>query len=73
MVDKRPVLTQQQMEDEKLSLTNRDECAHVYLRLRDCRFENFFLPWKCTEKRNALFRCEEKEYDYMILYPLLFI
>lgn len=65
-IARRPVLTQQQMEDYGIPLASRDECAHVLVKLEACRTENFSLPWKCVEKRNAYFRCEEKEYDVCI-------
>ena len=44
------VLTQQEMEDD-----------NIPQKLLACRHTNFFLPWKCVEKRNALIRCEEYE------------
>jgi NADH dehydrogenase (ubiquinone) 1 beta subcomplex subunit 7 len=50
------------MEDGRLPLYTRDFCAHVLLRLNQCRFETFYLPWKCTEKRNAYLRCEAEEF-----------
>lgn len=64
MIARRPVLTQQQMEDFKIPLASRDECAHVLVKLSECRTATFYLPWKCVEKRNAYLRCEEKEYAF---------
>lgn len=66
LIARRPVLTQQQMEDYGIPLASRDECSHVLVKLAACRTENFHLPWKCVEKRNAYFRCEEKEYAKLV-------
>jgi hypothetical protein len=35
------------MSDNKLPLAYRDSCAHLAIPLNKCRFENFYLPWRC--------------------------
>ena len=40
--------TREQMSEAKLPLPYRDSCAHLLIPLNRCRFEEFYLPWKCV-------------------------
>jgi hypothetical protein len=40
------------MRDAKLPLQYRDSCAHLLIPLNRCRFETWYMPWKC-EVRDA--------------------
>lgn len=35
------------MRDAKLPLAYRDSCANLLIPLNRCRFETYYLPWKC--------------------------
>ncbi len=35
------------MSAAKLPLQYRDSCAHLLIPLNRCRFETYYLPWKC--------------------------
>lgn len=36
------------MSDAKLPLAYRDSCAHLLIPLNKCRYNEFYLPWKCV-------------------------
>lgn len=36
------------MSAARLPLAYRDSCAHLAIPLNRCRFENYYLPWKCV-------------------------
>lgn len=35
------------MSAAKLPLAYRDSCAHLLIPLNRCRYEEYYLPWKC--------------------------
>lgn len=35
------------MSEARLPLQYRDSCAHLAIPLNRCRFETYYLPWKC--------------------------
>ena len=35
------------MSEARLPLQYRDSCAHLLIPLNRCRYEEFYLPWKC--------------------------
>jgi NADH dehydrogenase (ubiquinone) 1 beta subcomplex subunit 7 len=35
------------MSAARLPLPYRDSCAHLLIPLNRCRFEEYYLPWKC--------------------------
>jgi len=35
------------MSAAKLPLAYRDSCAHLLIPLNRCRFDTYYLPWKC--------------------------
>lgn len=35
------------MRDAKLPIAYRDSCANLLIPLNNCRFETYYLPWKC--------------------------
>ena len=41
------VATRKEMSDAKLPLRYRDSCAHLLIPLNRCRFEEYYMPWKC--------------------------
>jgi len=47
------------MRDAKLPLAYRDSCANLLIPLNRCRFETYYMPWKCEVRltvysKNAL-------------------
>lgn len=46
-VQPRPEATREEMRDAKLPLAYRDSCANLLIPLNRCRFETYYLPWKC--------------------------
>ena len=36
------------MSEARLPLQYRDSCAHLLIPLNRCRFEEYYLPWKCV-------------------------
>ena len=41
-------VTREQMSEAKLPLAYRDSCAHLLIPLNRCRFEEYYMPWKCV-------------------------
>ncbi|CAI6332372.1 unnamed protein product [Periconia digitata] len=41
------------MSAAKLPLAYRDSCAHLLIPLNRCRFNEYYLPWKCEVRRSA--------------------
>ena len=40
--------TREQMSEARLPLAYRDSCAHLLIPLNRCRFEEYYMPWKCV-------------------------
>lgn len=40
------------MSDARLPLPYRDSCAHLLIPLNRCRFNEYYLPWKCEVGRD---------------------
>ncbi|KAH8807996.1 NADH-ubiquinone oxidoreductase B18 subunit-domain-containing protein [Xylogone sp. PMI_703] len=53
--------TRQQMSDAKLPLAYRDSCANLLIPLNRCRYEEFYLPWKCETERHSYEKCQEEQ------------
>ena len=43
------------MSEAKLPLAYRDSCANLLIPLNRCRFETYYLPWKCEVRISCLF------------------
>ncbi len=39
--------------DARIPPNFRDNCVDLLLQLNRCRFENFYLPWKCEHERHV--------------------
>jgi len=46
--------TRAEMSAAKLPLAYRDQCAHLLIPLNKCRYDNYYLPWRCSV-RSLLF------------------
>jgi hypothetical protein len=42
------------MRDAKLPIAYRDSCAHLLIPLNRCRYDTYYLPWKCTVSLDSL-------------------
>ena len=40
--------TREEMSAAKLPLQYRDQCAHLLIPLNKCRYDNYYLPWRCN-------------------------
>jgi hypothetical protein len=38
----------------RLPLAYRDNCAHLLVPLNKCRYDTFYLPWKCEVTPNMI-------------------
>lgn len=43
------------MREAKLPLAYRDSCASLLIPLNNCRFETYYLPWKCEVRLRGLY------------------
>jgi NADH dehydrogenase (ubiquinone) 1 beta subcomplex subunit 7 len=39
--------TREAMSEARLPLAYRDSCANLLIPLNRCRYEEYYLPWKC--------------------------
>ncbi|KAF1343729.1 NADH-ubiquinone oxidoreductase B18 subunit-domain-containing protein [Delphinella strobiligena] len=54
--------TRSQMSDAKLPIPYRDSCAHLLIPLNRCRYEEYYLPWKCENERHTYEKCQYEEF-----------
>ncbi|RPA85617.1 NADH-ubiquinone oxidoreductase B18 subunit [Ascobolus immersus RN42] len=55
-------MSQEDMAAARLPIAYRDRCAHLLAPLNRCRFENFYLPWKCMDERHGYEKCQYEEF-----------
>jgi hypothetical protein len=44
--------TREAMSEARLPIQYRDSCANLLIPLNRCRYETYYLPWKCEVCRN---------------------
>ncbi|KAG9194162.1 hypothetical protein G6011_04197 [Alternaria panax] len=54
--------TREEMSAAKLPLPYRDSCAHLLIPLNRCRYEEYYLPWKCENERHSYEKCQYDEF-----------
>jgi NADH dehydrogenase (ubiquinone) 1 beta subcomplex subunit 7 len=54
--------TREEMSAAKLPLAYRDSCAHLLIPLNRCRYEEYYLPWKCENERHTYEKCQYEEF-----------
>jgi hypothetical protein len=59
--------TREEMSAAKLPLAYRDSCANLLIPLNRCRYEEYYLPWKCEV------RCEISISAYATLLTILLL
>ena len=45
--------TRAEMSAAKLPLAYRDQCAHLLIPLNKCRYDNYYLPWRCSVRSHS--------------------
>ncbi|OCL01978.1 hypothetical protein AOQ84DRAFT_434611 [Glonium stellatum] len=50
------------MSEARLPLAYRDSCAHLLIPLNRCRYEEYYLPWKCENERHSYEKCQYEEF-----------
>lgn len=45
--DRVTAATREEMSAARVPLAYRDSCAHLLIPLNKCRYEEYYLPWKC--------------------------
>lgn len=53
------------MSEAKLPLAYRDSCANLLIPLNRCRYETYYLPWKCEV--SAMEEGWIREDDYVLM------
>ncbi|KAF2201657.1 hypothetical protein GQ43DRAFT_440407 [Delitschia confertaspora ATCC 74209] len=54
--------TREEMSAARLPLAYRDSCAHLLIPLNRCRYEEYYLPWKCESERHTYEKCQYDEF-----------
>ncbi|EOD52294.1 putative NADH-ubiquinone oxidoreductase b18 protein [Neofusicoccum parvum] len=54
--------SREEMSAAKLPLAYRDSCAHLLIPLNRCRYEEYYLPWKCEDERHTYEKCQYEEF-----------
>lgn len=54
--------SRQEVQEARIPINFRDNCVDLLIPLNKCRFDNFYLPWKCEHERHVYEVCEYKEY-----------
>ena len=55
------IATEEQMMSAKLPLENRDYCAHLALKILECRKEVWPWAYKCTPEKHEYLNCQYEE------------
>ncbi|KAF2470225.1 NADH-ubiquinone oxidoreductase-like protein B18 subunit [Lindgomyces ingoldianus] len=58
--------TREEMSAARLPLPYRDSCAHLLIPLNRCRYEEFYLPWKCEDERHSYEKCQYVEFKQRV-------
>ncbi|KAI5779260.1 NADH-ubiquinone oxidoreductase B18 subunit-domain-containing protein [Geopyxis carbonaria] len=55
-------LSHAEMSAARLPLAYRDTCAHLLVPLNKCRYDTFYMPWKCEDERHSYEKCQYVEF-----------
>ncbi|KAA8897423.1 NADH-ubiquinone oxidoreductase B18 subunit-domain-containing protein [Sphaerosporella brunnea] len=55
-------LSHEEMAAARLPMAYRDTCAHLLVPLNKCRYDTFYLPWKCEDERHSYEKCQYEEF-----------
>ncbi|KAK3052393.1 hypothetical protein LTR09_006603 [Extremus antarcticus] len=54
--------TRAEMSTARLPLAYRDTCAHLLIPLNKCRYENYYMPFRCVDERHGYEKCQYEEF-----------
>ncbi|KAI9866109.1 MAG: hypothetical protein M1813_001670 [Trichoglossum hirsutum] len=54
--------SREEMSQARLPLAYRDSCANLLIPLNRCRYEEYYLPWKCENERHSYEKCQYEEF-----------
>ncbi|KAH0612529.1 uncharacterized protein LAJ45_00246 [Morchella importuna] len=55
-------LSNKEMADARLPIAYRDKCAHLLVPLNRCRYDTYYMPWKCEDERHSYEKCQYIEF-----------
>lgn len=58
--------TREEMSEARLPHAYRDGCANLLIPLNRCRFENYYLPWKCVDERHGYEKCQYEDFKIRV-------
>jgi NADH dehydrogenase (ubiquinone) 1 beta subcomplex subunit 7 len=58
-------ISTEEMKAARISPRMRTWCAHHIPALQTCRYNNYWLPWKCEHEREMYEKCRFKEYELL--------
>nr|POF11595.1 nadh dehydrogenase [ubiquinone] 1 beta subcomplex subunit 7 [Quercus suber] len=58
--------TREEMSAARLPLAYRDSCAHLLIPLNKCRYDSYYLPWKCNDERHSYEKCQYEEFKLRV-------
>lgn len=50
------------MSSARLPLAYRDTCAHLLIPLNKCRYDNYYMPFRCVDERHGYEKCQYEEF-----------
>ena len=56
------IATEEELKAARIPPAWRDVCAHVLIKLNECRRENYYRMNKCQELRHEYEKCQYEEY-----------
>ncbi|KAF8534543.1 NADH-ubiquinone oxidoreductase B18 subunit-domain-containing protein [Trichophaea hybrida] len=56
------IVSHEEMSAARLPLAYRDTCSHLLVPLNKCRYDTFYMPWKCEDERHSYEKCQYVEF-----------
>ena len=54
-------VTEEEMKEARIPVAWRDSCAHILIKLNECRKETMYRVDKCTKLRHEYEKCQYEE------------
>ncbi|KAK0258666.1 hypothetical protein LTR02_016560 [Friedmanniomyces endolithicus] len=58
--------TRAEMSAARVPLAYRDSCANLLIPLNKCRYNEYYLPWKCEDERHSYEKCQYEEFKLRV-------
>ncbi|KAK4546741.1 hypothetical protein LTR36_001473 [Oleoguttula mirabilis] len=58
--------TREEMSAARLPLAYRDSCAHLLIPLNKCRYDNYYMAWRCMDERHGYEKCQYDEFKLRV-------